>query len=437
MSYKIYENFKDSGIKWIGEIPSHWEIIKSRSIFKRYNIRSTTGKEELLSVSEYYGVKPKKDTIDEGDYLTHAESLVGYKKCFKNDLVMNIMLAWKKGLGITSFDGIVSPAYEVFHTNQNIVVPKFMHYLIRTNLYANEFKKYSYGIIDSRLRLYPENFKIIPFIIPNISEQQQISDFLDRKISEIEHNILKNQELISLLEEKKNALINQVVTKGLNPDVSMKDSGIEWIGKIPYHYEVVPLTKFLSSLVDYRGKTPEKVGDGVFLVTAKNIKQGKINYEISQEFVKLEDYDEIMSRGKPSVGDLLFTTEAPLGEVANVDDSKIALAQRIIKMRGKENILDNYYLKYYMMSNTFQNNLQSLATGSTALGIKGNKLFMLKLILPPYDEQLRIVSYLDQELSHMDEIILEINKNIDLLEEYKNSLIHHVVTGKIDVRDEV
>lgn len=130
----------------------------------------------------------------------------------------------------------------------------------------------------------------------------------------------------------------------------MKDSGVEWIGKIPKDWEIVPLTKQLDSIVDYRGKTPEKTEEGTFLVTAKNIKDGKICYELSKEYVREADYEEIMHRGIPQIGDILFTTEAPLGQVANVDRTDIALAQRIIKFRasveGPERIKDiGYVLK--------------------------------------------------------------------------------------------
>ena len=127
----------------------------------------------------------------------------------------------------------------------------------------------------------------------------------------------------------------------------MKDSGVEWIGKIPKDWEIVPLTKQLDSIVDYRGKTPEKTEEGTFLVTAKNIKDGKICYELSKEYVREADYEEIMHRGIPQIGDILFTTEAPLGQVANVDRTDIALAQRIIKFRALSTV-NNYYLKHWI-----------------------------------------------------------------------------------------
>lgn len=141
----------------------------------------------------------------------------------------------------------------------------------------------------------------------------------------------------------------------------MKDSGVEWIGKIPKDWEIVPLTKQLDSIVDYRGKTPEKTEEGTFLVTAKNIKDGKICYELSKEYVREADYEEIMHRGIPQIGDILFTTEAPLGQVANVDRTDIALAQRIIKFRALSTV-NNYYLKYWMLNEGFQQFLHSLST---------------------------------------------------------------------------
>ena len=213
---------------------------------------------------------------------------------------------------------------------------------------------------------------------------------------------------------------------------SYKDSGIEWLGEIPEHWQAVGLTKYLRSLVDYRGKTPEKTKDGVFLVTAKNIKNGVIDYSLSQEFVKEDDYDEIMRRGKPEISDVLLTTEAPLGEVANVDNVNIALAQRIIKMQGKIKILDNYFLKYWILGSSFSQNLQSLCTGSTALGIKASKLCLLKVILPPLEEQKAIARFLDYKTKQIDALIAKKEALLEKLDEKRTALISHTVTKGLD-----
>ena len=237
---------------------------------------------------------------------------------------------------------------------------------------------------------------------PPLPDQTTIASILDKKNARIDALIEKDEKLIELLKEKRTALINHAVTKGLDPNAKLKDSGIDWIGEIPEGWEVVPLLKLLDSKIDYRGATPEKVDDGVCLVTGRNIKGGKIDYELSQECVPEDQYKEIMHRGLPRIGDLLFTTEAPLGEVANIDDEKVALAQRIIKMSGKKNMLDNYYLKYYIMTPLFQAHLQSYATGSTALGIKASNMCFLRLLVPKIKGQLRIVKNLDKATQKID-----------------------------------
>src|SRR6266516_457553 len=257
-------------------------------------------------------------------------------------------------------------------------------------------------------------------VFPSLDEQKKIALFLDSETQKIDSLISKKQTLIDLLKEERAAIINQAVTKGIDPNVEMKDSGIEWLGRIPNHWRPVPLKKHLLSVVDYRGKTPTKREDGeIFLVTARNIKGGIINYTLSQEYISKDDYNQVMQRGKPIIGDVLFTTEAPLGEVASVDRDDIALAQRIIKFRANPEYLDNYYLKEWLSSQSFQNNLQSYATGSTALGIKASKLNFLKLLLPPLGEQKMILYYISEEKAKIDNSIVNIQKEIALLQEYR------------------
>lgn len=280
-----------------------------------------------------------------------------------------------------------------------------------------------------------KDLKWLPILVPTFEEQKTIAHFLDRKLEQISHFISNKQRLIELLKEQKTAIVNRAVTKGLNPNAPMKPSGIEWLGEIPAPWEVIPLTKNLSSLVDYRGKTPEKTESGIFLVTAKNIKNGNINYEISKEYILEEKYPEIMRRGLPKIGDILFTTEAPLGEVANVDFEKIALAQRIIKFRVQENILNPYFVKFLIMSSFFQDQIQQEATGSTAQGIKASKLHKLKIIKPSLEEQEQIVKYIGLKNHETNQAIAKIEKEIELIQEYRTTLISDAVTGRIDVRE--
>ncbi len=203
-------SLKDSGVEWIGMIPEHWELHRFKSIFTECKSVTETGQEDLLSVSEYYGVARRIDKMEDGEYESRADSLVGYKVCKKDDLVINIMLAWKRGLGFSDFDGIVSPAYAVYR-GENIA-PHYFHYLMRTDMYVAEYKRNSKGIIDSRLRMYTDRFNNIMAIVPPLSEQQAIAAYLDEKCSEIDAATENIGKQIDAMKRLKRALINEVVT---------------------------------------------------------------------------------------------------------------------------------------------------------------------------------------------------------------------------------
>ncbi|MCQ8888986.1 restriction endonuclease subunit S [Pseudoalteromonas carrageenovora] len=207
-----------------------------------------------------------------------------------------------------------------------------------------------------------------------------------------------------------------------------KDSGVDWFGNIPSHWRISGFKKHISSIVDYRGKTPIKTDEGVLLVTARNVKNGKLDYSLSQEYIAPDDYDDVMSRGKPKIGHVLFTTEAPLGEVANIDRVDFALAQRIIKFNGLCNHLNNYYFKYLIMSEEFQQSLNLFASGSTVKGIKAERFVYLRNLLPSYEEQQKIASFLDHETAKIDTLIAKQEKLIELLKEKRQAVISHAVT---------
>ncbi len=179
MSLPRYPKYKDSGVEWLGEVPEHWEISRFKQIFRERDERSQDGAEKLLSVSAYTGVSPRSEIIDAGEPLSRSESLDGYKVCYPNDLVMNIMLAWNRGLGFSPFHGIVSPAYCVFQL-ANGGSPRFFDYLVRSDRTTLYFKAFSAGVIDSRLRLYPDVFGALYCALPPNAEQTAIAAFLDR-----------------------------------------------------------------------------------------------------------------------------------------------------------------------------------------------------------------------------------------------------------------
>jgi type I restriction enzyme S subunit len=277
-----------------------------------------------------------------------------------------------------------------------------------------------------------------------MQEQRVIADFLDRETAKIDSLVAKKRTLIERLKEKRTALISRTVTRGLPPDAAcaagfdphpkLKPSGIEWLDDVPQNWQVLPFTKYVADRSDYRGKTPEKTQDGVFLVTAKNVRMGFIDYQTSQEYVAVEAYDEIMRRGLPNKGDILFTTEAPLGNVALIDREDVALAQRIIRFRMNPDYFCSRFTLYGMMSDHFQVQLQSLSTGSTAEGLKASKLPILRIVAPPVKEQTIIAGFLDQETAKIDQMVAKVESAIERLQEYRTALITAAVTGKIDVR---
>ena len=435
-----YPEYKESGVEWIGEIPKHWTLTRLKyvsSIPVTYGLnieadRYTTEGIRLIRITdidESGGLRQKGVYLSE-DCVPQEQMLNSYDLLLSRSgaTVGKSYLHLEKGK-------YTSAGYLVRFNFGDYWTSKFIYYVTLSHFYRNWLEQQI--IISTIQNVNGEKYSNFQLPIPSHQERKQIANFLDYKTQQIDELIRIKERNIELLHEKRTILINQTVTKGLDPNVEMKPSGVEWIGEIPKDWSAVPLTKYLESIIDYRGRTPEKNEDGRFLVTAKNIRNGQIDYEISQEFTSEDEYQRIMTRGIPQIGDVLFTTEAPLGEVANVDDVSIALAQRIIKFRPKSDRLNPYFLKYWILSYSFQSELHQYATGSTAQGIKASKLGLLKLNLPPLKEQVQIANFLDCKTKQIDELIAAEQRKVELLKEYRQSLISEVVTGKIDVRNEV
>lgn len=432
---------KSSNVEWIKVIPDDWTVVPLKSICsfsKGLSITKENLSETGMPVISYGQIHSKKSTgthvipelirfVPDSYIDSNAPSLAE-----NGDVIFADTSEDFEGIGNALLIDTDYPIFAGYHTI--IVHPKdrkngkYLAYLFLTDCWREQLRAMAAGI-----KVYSVTQKMLrssSVILPTSTEQSAITTFLDRKVTHIDSIIAEARASIEEYKSWKASIIYEAVTKGLDKDVEMKDSGVEWIGEIPITWEVIPFTKGIDSIVDYRGKTPEKTTDGVFLVTARNIKDGKINYSLSAEYVNPAEYEEIMHRGKPEIGDVLFTTEAPLGEVANVDRTGFALAQRVIKFRCNPQMLDNYFLKYWIMSQGFQQNLYTFATGSTAKGIKASKLGQLKVVMPSIEEQLMIVSYLDNKWEAINSLIAEKESLISDLEAYKKSLIFEVVTGK-------
>ena len=434
--YQQYAGYKDSGVEWLGEVPSHWHTkpLKHLCTYNDEVLPDSTSKEleleyvDIGSVSSTEGITNTENMIFE-NAPSRAKRIVQ-----DGDVIVSTVRTYLEAIAPINNppkNMIVSTGFAVIRPNKYLS-KGYAAYCLRAKGFIKEVVSLSVGVSYPAINATD----LVGIKVPSLplKEQNQIANFLDHETAQIDTLIEKQQTLIQLLKEKRQAVISHAVTKGLNPDAPMKDSGVEWLGEVPAHWIVAGFKKYLNSIVDYRGKTPEKVDAGKFLVTARNIKKGKIDYGASQEFVSEKDYPQVMSRGIPKIGDVLFTTEAPLGEVAQVDKTDIALAQRIIKFSGQKSILDNTYLKYYMMSNAFQDSLMTFATGSTALGIKSDRLSYLRQLIPPLKEQLLITEHIERNLKAFDVLMRKAEQAIQLMQERRTALISAAVTGKIDVR---
>ena len=203
---------------------------------------------------------------------------------------------------------------------------------------------------------------------------------------------------------------------------------------MPEHWEVMGLTKTIGPVVDYRGRTPTKCDSGTLLVTAKNIRNGEIDYNLSEEYVDPVEAEQLLQRGRPVLGDVLFTMEAPLGQVALVDREDIALAQRVVKFRGISGRMTNSFLMWWLIGSPCQYQLNSLSTGSTALGIKASKLSTVVCVVPPVDEQQAIDDHICNLSNQLDSVQVAAASQIDILQERRSALISAAVTGQIDLR---
>ena len=430
MKWQRYPKYKDSGIEWLGEVPEHWDFTRSKWVFRELNNRSTNGDEELLTVSHITGVTPR--SVKEVNMFM-AETLEGYKKCQKGDLVINTMWAWMGALGIAFNDGIVSPSYNTYRFRSQNVVPKYFDMLFRTPNFINEIIRYSKGIWSSRLRLYPEEFFKIIIITPPKEEQSAIASFLDRETTRIDTLIEKKEKQMALLKEKRAALISHAVTKGLDPNVKMKNSGIEWLGEIPEGWGI-SRSKYIFKILN--GSTPKSskplYWDGTILwATPDDLGNldGDTLYE-TQRSITVDGYNSCGTTLGPKYS-LILSTRAPIGHLA-ITGNPMCCNQgcRILVPHNKKNFKFYYYLLCALRPG-----LEAWGQGSTFKELSRTKLENIYVILPPYYEQSKIAAFLDRETGKIDTLGKKIKQSIDLLKEYRTAIISAAVTGKIDVRD--
>lgn len=423
---------KDSGIEWIGKIPNDWRIIRNKNAFvcSKELVGEKSELTQLLSLTTC-GVK-KKDINNATGKL--PESFDTYQFVKENDIVMCLFDLDCSAVfsGISSFDGMISPAYRVLSCNE-CMEPGYADYWFR---YISDGRKFNHYAKNIRYTLSYEEFSVLPLLLPKKSEQRRIFDYLDRKCSQIDSIIAKQQEVIEKLKEYKLSVITEAVTKGLNPDVPMKDSGVECIGCIPEKWKICRLRN-IGTLQNGISKGGEFFGHGYPFVSYSDVYK---NFSLPLNVAGLVDSTE-EERRKYSVksGDIFFTrTSETIEEVgfSSICEQTIpnaTFAGFLIRVRPFNNELINNFAKYYFRSNHHRYYLAKQMNLVTRASLGQDLLKSMPIVLPPKEDQIKIAEYLDEKCKAVEDSIEYKQKIIDNLNIYKKSLIYEVVTGKKEV----
>lgn len=423
---KRYESYKDSGVEWLGEVPSHWE---SFPLFVQAKISSITNHidKELLSVYLDRGVVRFSDVDEKRTNVTSLD-LSKYQLVRKGNLVLNNQQAWRGSVGVSSYEGIVSPAYLILELS-NKFDPHYANYLFRNGSMVSHYLIASKGVGTIQRNLYWGNLRRTPIFIPPLSEQQKIAQFLDDKTAKIDQAVDLAEKQIALLKEHKQIMIQNAVTRGLNPDVPLKDSGVEWIGQVPEHWDV---KKLKNIALIFNGATPssnnQDYWDGnIVWITPKDINNIKF-ITSSERKITQKGYENCGSY-LVSPGTIVITTRAPIGKVA-ITDVELCTNQGCKSLVLNEKI-NNIFLYYYLTVSTEY--LNSLGSGTTFMELSGTALGIIKVPFPSIQEQQQIADYLDTQTAKIDQAIALKTAHIEKLKEYKSVLINDVVTGKVQV----
>lgn len=414
---KPHSKYRESGVPWLGSLPTHWEVRRAKFLFREMDQRSDTGKEELLSVSHLTGVTPRSQkTIT----MFLAKSNIGHKICRPNDLVINTMWAWMGALGVTKHTGLVSPAYGVYRpTNCGDILPRYMDYLLRTPIYAAEYQRRSTGVNSSRLRLYPENFLRIEVVIPPLNEQADIVRFLEWANGRLDRAIRAKRKVIALLNEQKRAIIHRAVTRGIDPCVPLKPSDIAWLGDIPQHWTVSRVKNEFHCLNTRR-------------VPLNAVERGEMTsrlydyYGASGVIDRVDSYlfdDELLLIAEDGAN--LVLRNLPLAIIATGKFWVNNHAHILKPKRGNISYLANVLETL---------NYAPWISGAAQPKLTQDRLLSISIAVAPADEQEKIVHYISLETRPLSVAITHLEKEMSLLREYRTRLVADVVTGKLDVR---
>jgi type I restriction enzyme S subunit len=439
---KPYSAYKDSRVPWLGEVPEHWQVLPNRALFTEVKERDHP-EADMLSVTITKGVIRQQALLEVATQKDRSNlDKSAYKLVRPGDIAYNKMRAWQGAIGVSEYEGIVSPAYVVQRPREG-ADPRYLHYLLRTPAFAKEAERWSYGITSDMWSLRPEHSKMIYSCVPPLLEQAAIVRFLDYVDRRIRRYIRAKQKLIKLLEELKAAINHRAVTRGLDPNVRLKPSGVEWLGDVPEHWEVRRL-KSLVKRID-QGVSPQAEN---YLAEGPSwgvLKAGCVNRGVFREeqHKRLPPSFSIDPNLAIAVGDVLVSRASGspnlVGSAGRVHTLRyqLILSDKTFRPLFRETV-DPDFMVLAMNSLYYREQVRQAISGAEGLAnnLPLSSLRSFRFAMPKdLAEQRVVVQQVHAIASALQDTVLKTEREIALLREYRARLIADVVTGKVDVRE--
>ena len=427
--------FKDSGIEWIGRIPKEWKVLRAKSMFLQRNSKGNSTS-VLLSATQKQGMLPQ-EMIEGVVQVNINTDLQTFKTVHKNDFVISLR-SFQGGFEMSNYEGVCSPAYQVFY-NRVPIAYRYFWMLFKSYGFIDKINSLTVGIREGKNIQY-KDFANMQLAIPPIYEQQKIADYLDKVCGEADEMIALQEKMIEELKAYKQSVITEAVTKGLNPNAPMKDSGIDWIGEIPKHWGKSAIKHIIT-------KIESGVSVNAELIKAENDELGvlKTSSVSSNCFIPSEnkrvDFEEYNRVSCPVKADTIIVSRMNTPELVGAagycsrDIPTIFLPDRLWQVHFDKSKLYVKFGWYYLISSPIKAYYSSLSSGtsSSMQNISQPQFCKAFFLLPPMCEQQQIVFYLDSKCSEIDSLIALKKQKIEELKEYKKSVIYEYVTGKKDV----
>ena len=437
MDWQVYPHYKDSGVSWLGTIPEHWEMERVKSSFRlRTELSGLSHGKELLSVYTHIGVKPRKELEQKGN---RASTTDDYWVVNSGDIVANKLLAWMGAIGVSEYEGVTSPAYDILKPIKSLDA-FYYHYLFRSPLYLAEFKRRSRGIMEMRLRLYFDQFGQVLIPVPPLEEQSAIVRFIRYMDQRVNRLIKAKRRLLELLNEQKQAIVYRAVTRGTNPSAALKETRTAWLGSVPAHWDVSRLkTKLIRNDGGAWGADDSESGTIVLRSTEQTVDGG---WRIENPARRTLSDTERMET-KLLAGDLLLTkssgSSAHIGKTSLVDEKIEAMecgySNFMQRLRCSDQVSPTFIWRC-LNNPVARVQFVHFSNSTTGLGnLTGTIVGNLWLAFPPLAEQLEIERFIVSETRTLETAIQRTNAEIGLIREYRSRLIADVICGQVDVRN--